>query len=296
MAHHCATRYPDSLSHYTECQDTFKATGKPPLVPSIEPILVPNTSTWMEWIQSLSEQEIVLYVSILTLLIGPLLYSLRRIQSESGYSELLKYLKRTGTGITLLYLIYTNMDPDYKKAHIEHMGHPPLWGPYPPMDIVMYTWIFISIGDLILVNIRLFIFGYCLTLEYYCLYIVLIDKLITFLYWKEIGLGVLFRIIIHALVTIIRPLLLSAKGDEYNVKVFGSELVLVHMPVALQMLYKLFMLNGNASPVATSEAAWFKVPNEYTRFTIYELVIATGWMMWCVLILYTDRQVKKKQA
>lgn len=168
----------------------------------------------------------------------------------------------------LLHFLIVNIGYDYFWVHIQQLGHPPLYGPHPPMESVTHAWLILTWGDLIAMNITLYIHQEFPISEILLQYLQVIERCITVVYWRN--LTCLSRVFMDLLVEYLGAFV-SSPIYVVGLKIICNCCVLIHMIFYIFVLSK----NGSSTLSEATTVEWFKIPDHYQLFAWYQLIIIT---------------------
>ena len=177
------------------------------------------------------------------------------------------------------------MDFNYLKAHYEHLGHPPLYGDFPPLTILMYGWLGSACAELLICAIGRYN-NKASSWDTIEMYVHVIDRFVCIFYWQN--LTCLARFLTGTISNILA--IIVCPGNNTGELYINSSYYVFNI---IHML--IYIWRGKTNSISTTEAvttSWFVIPNGYQQFAIFQLCMLV--LEW-ILSFITYHRVQQQQ-
>lgn len=256
------------------------------------------------------EQTVLFVLFILNLL--PFTLQVINIYKDRGLIGTICTLFRLlNLSVIVLYIACNTEWNGYWKHHVHHLGHPPLYGTYKPMEPILYLWLYMGCVDLLFVSMIFIYYNYYYYYYYtsnhnnnnsyfiftlVSTYLTLIERAITVLYFHNLTCA--SRLFTYILFDII---------ENFHVPKRTYPSILIYnfmfqfLPVSIHMIVYLVLrvLGNSVSLLQTTTSHWFEIPTDYQWFALYQLCMVWLQMMvgWWILkpVSFSSVSNKKEQ-
>jgi len=190
----------------------------------------------------------------------------------------------------VLVYIATRVDFNYLKAHYEHLGHPPLYGEFPPLTVILYGWLGSACLELTLVILARYStrLGASSTWHLVSMYVHVMDRYCCIFYWKN--LTCLCRIVTGIVCNTIKMIICP---DDYTKQIYLSSAYYVFNIIHM-VIYVWKGKTNRSSPTETATTSWFVTPDWYQQFAIFQVFMLV--LEWILALITYHYKTKTKQT